>query len=95
MNNQIRFKVKFSSGGVEAIKNKYKDVLDINPSLINVIFKNEIDGYMEYSMYELLDLVDGIYGNTVKEGNSLFEDIKVCDKSEYTLRFKGHSFLNK
>ena len=95
MNNQIRFKVKFSSEGVKAIKNKYKDVLDMNPLLIKVIFKSESDGYMEYSMYELLDLVDGIYGNTLKEGNSLFEDIKVCEKSEYTLRFKGPSFLNK
>lgn len=95
MNNQIRFKVKFSSEGVDAIKNKYKDVLDMNPLLIKVIFKSESDGYMEYSMYELLDLVDGIYGNTLKEGNSLFEDIKVCEKSEYTLRFKGPSFLNK
>lgn len=95
MNNQIGFKVKFSSEGVDAIKNKYKDVLDMNPLLIKVIFKSESDGYMEYSMYELLDLVDGIYGNTLKEGNSLFEDIKVCEKSEYTLRFKGPSFLNK
>ena len=95
MNNQIGLKVKFSSEGIDAIKNKYKDVLDMNPLLIKVIFKSESDGYMEYSMYELLDLVDGIYGNTLKEGNSLFEDIKVCEKSEYTLRFKGPSFLNK
>lgn len=88
MNNQIIFKVKFSSEGVEAIKNKYKDVLDMNPLLIKVIFKSESDGYIEYSMYELLDLVDGIYSNALKEGKDLFEEIKVSNEKDYTLRFK-------